>query len=83
MKTKIALSILAIFLLASCYEKPKSTLVTDNSKIQVELLFEHDGVKVYRFFDSGRPIYYTDARGATNWHTGGKTNQKHIVQTLK
>ena len=36
---------------------------TSNSKVKLQLLFEHDGCKVYRFWDFGDPVYYTNCRG--------------------
>ena len=42
---------------------------------EVELLFEKDGIKMYRFLDNGRFHYYTD-RGETisTYSTGGKNS---------
>ena len=46
-------------------------------------MFEHDGVKVYRFYDDGSYIYYTDARGSTMWRENrGKTTKPVEVETL-
>lgn len=39
-------------------KKELSSSNTNNSEFSVELLFEHEGCKVYRFID-GRPHYYT------------------------
>ena len=64
-------------LFSGCAKDPVSTERTDNAAITVDFLFEKDGVKVYRFYDGGRPIYYTDARGATQWserHSSGKSS---------
>lgn len=74
--------------LSGCAKDPMSTERTDNSNITVDLLFEKDGVKVYRFTDSGRSIYYTDARGSTQWsttHSNGKNNysETHTVPTTQ
>ena len=54
--------------LVSCLEKPVSTSKTNNENIKVELLFEHDGCKVYRFND-GDYRYYAVCSGqaTTNW----------------
>lgn len=36
-------------------------------KFQVEMLFEVDGCKVYRFQDYLRPVYFTNCKGGTRW----------------
>lgn len=46
--------------LFGCANKPAST--TQIGEIKLDLLFEKDGCKVYRFYDSGRYVY---------WSTGG------------
>lgn len=59
--------------LTACQENAKSIQQTDNSNFQVDLLFEHDGCKVYRFYDH-RSVYYTDCSGSVQTtHTSGKT----------
>lgn len=63
-------------LFISCKKEAKSTEQTSNPKFQAELLFEHDGVKVYRFYD-GRSIYYTDCRGKTSY------TQEYDVESVK
>ena len=79
--------ITALFAFAGCGKAPMSQTKTDNPEISVELLFENDGIKVYRFRDYGREIYYTDARGRTDWttqHSTGKTTytKHHGVETV-
>lgn len=37
---------------------------TNNRNFRVDLLFEHDGINVYRFHDNGRYHYFT-SRGET------------------
>lgn len=47
-------------LLGAC-ERPEPehrAMPTSNAKIAVDLLFTHDGVRVYRFADGSRVIYY-------------------------
>lgn len=75
MKTIITLTFAALFLI-SCERPAIRTSTTNNPDFNVELLFENEGVKVWRFYDSGRRIYYTDARGKTAWsetHSSRKT----------
>jgi hypothetical protein len=43
---------------------PVSKVTPENNKTyQVEFLFEHDGCKVYRFYDNGNRVYYTNCNG--------------------
>ena len=83
MTSKVWLLVLSITLLGSCTKDPVATSSTNNPDVQVSLLFEHDGVKVYRFYDDGSYIYYTDARGSTMWRENrGKTTKPVEVETL-
>jgi len=69
--------------------KPAQTYeASSNPGIDVQLVLEHEGVKVYRFWDGVRTIYYTDARGRTSWkevHSTGKTTytEDHEVETTE
>ncbi len=75
---------LVSLLLAGCGRAPVSTSRTNNPEVPVDLLFEHDGVKVYRFYDNGHTVYYTDARGATAWEQSqGKTSFPVRVETAR
>lgn len=51
---------LVIFLPSiACKEKPaEATVFTSNKSIQVDRLFSHDGVTIYRFQDQGHTVYY-------------------------
>lgn len=70
MKTIIFLAL--VLILSACRYESQSTEKKTNG-IEVELLFEHDGCKVYRFYD-GRTVYYTDCRGTTqSSYQSGKT----------
>ena len=72
-----ALGAVGLCVLAACAKPPLASEQSNNPNIVVELLFEHDGIKIYRFYDNSRPIYYTDARGATQWdetHSSGKNS---------
>lgn len=67
-------AMLAALAMAACQRAAQDATKTTNDNFWVELLFENDGVKVYRFWD-GRYIYYVDARGRTAWdetHVAGK-----------
>jgi len=43
---------------------PLQTKESENNKTyDVDYLFEHEGCKVYRFYDHGNYIYFTNCRG--------------------
>lgn len=45
---------------------PVQTKKPDNNKTyQVDYLFEHAGCKVYRFYDIGNYVYFTNCNGET------------------
>lgn len=51
-------------LIASCGSKGTNVPVTDSvDNFKVEKLFNVDGVTVYRFYDSGREVYFTNKTG--------------------
>jgi len=71
MKKLILLSVFA-FAISSCgYE--------------VQFLFECNGVKVYRFCDNGRDVYFTDANGMTKYQytTRSVTHRVQSINTKK
>lgn len=66
-----------LFLAFGCSKNPVKVSSTDNPEISVQLLFEHEGCKVYRFVDEGYR-YYTTC-GGVEWdevHCGGKCRRK-------
>lgn len=64
---KILASCLFILLLAgltSCGSVPLSKgPAENNSTYEVHYLFEHEGIKVFRFQDEGRYVYFTKPSG--------------------
>lgn len=62
MKQLIIIAFLLV--LFGCIKESQSKSTPSNTAFEIELLFEHDGCKVYRFYD-GRYVYYTDCRGTT------------------
>lgn len=77
--------ILAIVLLNSCGHEAIEAETTIQNGIELDLLFEKDGCKVYRFHDYGRAIYWSDCRGRTEYSystRSGKTNHIHKMQTI-
>jgi hypothetical protein len=89
-KCALAISCIALLFFSGCrkYIPATSKDTTSNAQIEVHLVLEHDGIKVYRFWDGVRTIYYTDARGKTSWdevHSTGKTTyiERHEVETTQ
>lgn len=82
MKKIILLVTISIFLF-SCEKEKQSEEKTTNSAINVDLLFEKDGCKIYRFYDNGQAVYFTDCRGRVEYEyttSNGKSSQKYRVQ---
>ncbi len=76
--------ILSLMLLG-CEEPAQKTVSTTNQNIKVELLFEHDGCKVYRFNDGGTHYYARCPMTATvsDYKDCGEDCQYHeTVQTV-
>lgn len=65
---------MVLLLFCSCEEDAIKTDVTPINGIKVGLLFERNGCSVYRFYDAGRPVYFSDCRGSiTSEYRSGKT----------
>ena len=64
--------ILSILFLASCQKPASHTVRSTNSKFKVEVLFEVDGIRVYRFEDNGRDHYFC-SRGSQGICMSGHT----------
>jgi hypothetical protein len=65
------IGLLVLLALCGCGEAPVSTGQTNNPNVPVALLFEHDGCKVFRFWDAGRHHYYVTCRGSGQHQTFG------------
>lgn len=78
MKKFIFLFAFVFSLVLTGCEKAGTQVQTDGAKhdFDVQFLFETDGVKVYRFFDAGEYIYFTNANGKTSYVTGGKYSER-------
>jgi hypothetical protein len=55
---KILIILAAVVTLQSCKKDPQSVHPVGNG-FQVEFLFEHNGIKMYRFGDNGNLHYFT------------------------
>lgn len=56
---KYLIVLLAIFLIGCAMEPQEVFKVGTQKKYNVNLLFEQDGIKVYRFWDMGKAHYFT------------------------
>lgn len=75
--------ILLCFLLASCFTRPVARQVAhNNAGYQIDYLFEHDGCKVYRFYDIGQYVYFTNCSGYVAAHSKDSSGQKKIVNAI-
>ena len=77
---KIRLSILVIIAigLSACYGgRPVAKQVpNNNATYKVDYLFEHDGCKVYRFYDRGNYVYFTNCSGDVTAISNDSTRTK-------
>lgn len=91
MKTKISInrlapafaSVLLAVVLTGCYKEAQQKEQTTNSEFNLELLFEKDGCKIYRFSDGGHAVYWTDCRGKVEsvyTQSSGKSSHEVRVQ---
>lgn len=71
MKTLFGILLLVVLFgtMASCFTyhtlryPVSSEQPVNNQTYQVDYLFEHDGCKVYRFYDRGNYVYFTNCQG--------------------
>lgn len=102
MKKLILLSVLTLAFASCGYEirkkpePPKPKLTKEQIRKQeyeqrlkdyeVRFLFECNGVKVYRFMDGARRVYFTDANGMTHYQYTVRTSKyshtTHRVQSI-
>ena len=82
---------LAVFLVAlcivGCSKTPVETRSTNNVDVKVDLLFEYDGCKVYRFSDAGSNHYFArcpDGSVSTSYDISeGKHTRPEEIATTK
>lgn len=78
---KVSILIL-LALLMGCESKSLEKQKTNNQKYEVDFLFEHDGCKIYRFYDRGSSRYFVkcangDSKTISTHTTGGKSKTIH------
>ncbi len=93
MKKIILLFVSVIFLFVSCSENKGINVPTSDSinEIKVEKLFVVDGITVYRFYDGGRVVYFTNKKKKKKcevkalhdeYDPATKTTRTKVVDTL-
>lgn len=72
----------AFFLFSSCKKDAEKKVASTNNEFDVELLFEVDGCKVYRFLD-GNYRYFTNCKGSVEWteSCGKNCRRQQTIQT--
>lgn len=61
---KLILVVLATILIVGCKKNGTPVKTTDSeNNFNVVKLFEIDGVSVYRFYDGGKSVYFTNSNG--------------------
>lgn len=81
--TIISLAVVTLAISASCKNREKSTEKIDDFELQ--LLFEKDGCKVYRFVDGNSYVYWSDCSGNMQKqkdYTNGKVRTTIRIQSL-
>lgn len=75
--------------ISSCYPPSiplKQGKAENNETYKISYLFEHDGVKVYRFTDRGNDVYFTTKGNVTsikNDSTAERTVTFHKEDTVR
>ena len=74
---------LGAILFGACTNEPMSKeQLGKNDGFEVEYLFEKDGVKVYRFWDSGHYHYFTSKGETISTQTVGKTTYSENINNF-
>jgi hypothetical protein len=88
MRARILWWILSLPLLGGCLATPVAVANTENPELAAELMFSHDGCRIYRFRDGGQPVYWADCRGpdggsaSTAWRRRcGKNCSRPVLMT--
>lgn len=73
---KVIIAILLSVVFVGCTKPGHSVIPNDNrADFEIEYLFECDGIKIYRFYDSGCYRYFTTGNGrmTNSIYVSGKT----------
>lgn len=80
---KKALILLATVIFTGCMKDGQDKVLTSNSNFEVQLLFEKDDCKIYRFIDGGHAVYWTNCDGrieSVYQQSNGKSSYEVRVQ---
>ena len=72
-----------VFIFSGCssrYKSIKTTIPENNPTYKIHYLFEYEGVKMYRFYDNERYVYFTIPAGMVSSHQGDSI--KTAVRTM-
>jgi len=79
-----ALIFITIILLSCRTGIPISNTPSENNKTYyVQYLFQHDGCKVYRFYDEGHYVYFTNCSGQTTSMVKDSTGTTRITNMIR
>lgn len=84
MKTKILMAVVVLCtMFASCEDivVPEGQINSSNKNYNVQKLFTADSITVYRFFDNGNFVYFTNKTGVVSY-TVHYRNYRKDIQTL-
>jgi hypothetical protein len=76
---------LVVALINSVSDNPEPKETIQNGEYEIELLFEQNGCKMYRFHDNARWVYWSDCQGKTEikrTESNGKTNSSEYQETI-
>lgn len=71
--------VLLFIFCCGCYGDSKETV--KDGDFEIELLFEKDGCKMYRFTDGGRTIYWSNCSGTVSYDIHLRNKTDHIETT--
>ena len=76
---KLLLILILGLTITSCEHDPISSS-KEGLDMEVDLLFEKDGIKMYRFFDNGHFHYYTNRGETISTQQSGKTTYQENIK---
>ncbi len=84
--TLLASILASVLILQSCSSTrmPVSSHIPENNQnYVVDFLFEHDGCRVYRFYDRGNYVYFTNCFSDINSVVNDSTVIRTITKVVK
>lgn len=80
---KVAIIFLAVAILSGC-EKKAESVQKAGVEFEVGKLFTVEGCTVWRFYDGGRPVYFSSCKGESGYKqtSGGKVKTTTYVSAI-